>query len=307
MIIIFNTFYIFKKKIYFFCLFFLIFSFFGSSVFGEQDKLKIVTTFTVIKDIVQNVAGKNADVISITKPGAEVHGYKPTPRDIAKTLEADVIISNGFNLETWFNKFYSNFNNVKTITLTSGVKPIRIGEGNYEGEPNPHAWMSLDNIFIYIDNIQKGLSDIDPKNKNSYLSNANIYKNKIRELVYPLRKKIRELPEEKRWLITCEGAFSYLADDYKLKELYLWPINSDLISRPQQIKRIIDTIKEKKIDAVFCESTVSQIPAKEIARQTDAKYGGILYVDSLTNESGPVPTYLDLIKVTSQTILEGLN
>ena len=295
-----------KFQCYSFYFLLLFFSLTGNYSFADQKKLKIVTTFTVIKDIVENVSGENAEVISITKPGSEIHGYQPTPKDIAKTVGADIIVSNGFNLEVWFNQFYSNFSNIKNIVLTKGVNPISIGQGDYKGDPNPHAWMSLDNIFIYIDNIVDGLSEVDPSNKMSYESNAQNYKKRIKELVYPLRKKIRELPDNKRWLVTCEGAFSYLAEDLYLNELYLWPINSESISKPKQIKKIVDTIKKNKVSAVFCESTVSQTPAKELARQTNTKYGGVLYVDSLTNEDGKVPTYLDLIKVTSQTIFEGL-
>ena len=274
--------------------------------FSEQSKLKVVTTFTVMKDIVKNVAGDKAEVISITKPGSEIHGYQPTPRDLVRTRDADLIISNGFNLEVWFEQFYSNFENTKTITLTDGIIPINIKQGDYEGEPNPHAWMSIENIFVYIENVKNGLIEIDPENKHYYLSNAVNFKKKIEKEIFPLREKIRNLPKSKRWLVTCEGAFSYLANDLNLKELYLWPINAESISKPKQIKKVVDAIKLNKISAVFCESTVSQSPAKELARQTNSKYGGILYVDSLTEENGLVPTYIDLMKITSKTILDGL-
>lgn len=279
---------------------------FSNFSFSEQKKLKVVTTFTVIKDIVKNVAGDKASVISITKPGSEIHGYQPTPKDLVRTRDADLIISNGFNLEMWFEQFYSNFENTKRITLTDGVIPININQGDYEGDPNPHAWMSIENIFIYIENVKKGLIEIDPENKNYYLSNAINYKKNIEKEIFPLREKIRNLPKSKRWLVSCEGAFSYLAEDLNLKELYLWPINSESISKPKQIKKVVDAIILHKISAVFCESTVSQTPAKQLAKQTNSKYGGILYVDSLTEENGLVPTYIDLMKITSQTIFDGL-
>jgi len=122
----------------------------------------------------------------------------------------------------------------------------------------------------------------------------------------PLRKAINDIPLERRWLVTCEGAFSYLAQDFKMKELYLWPMNADQVGTPKQIRTVIDGIRENNIDVVFCESTVNTAPAKQVARETGAKYGGILYVDSLSKTNGEVPTYLDLLTVTSQRILEGL-
>ena len=114
------------------------------------------------------------------------------------------------------------------------------------------------------------------------------------------------MPEDQRWLVTSEGAFSYLARDYGLKELYLWSINADVQGTPQQVRQVIETVRAEDIPVVFSESTVSDKPARQIARETDARYGGILYVDSLSTGDGPVPTYLDLLRVTSQTIAKAL-
>ena len=114
------------------------------------------------------------------------------------------------------------------------------------------------------------------------------------------------MPQDKRWLASCEGAFSYLTRDFQMHELYLWPINADAQGTPQQVRKVIDVMRAEKIPAIFCESTVSQSPAKQVARETGAAYGGMLYVDSITEADGPVPTYLDLLRVTSQTIVDGL-
>jgi manganese/iron transport system substrate-binding protein len=115
------------------------------------------------------------------------------------------------------------------------------------------------------------------------------------------------VPEDQRWLVSCEGAFSYLIRDFKMQELYLWPMNADQQGTPQQVRNVIDGVREHNIPAVFCESTVSQAPAKQVARETDATYGGVLYVDSLTEADGPVPTYIDLLRTTVQTIALGLS
>jgi manganese/iron transport system substrate-binding protein len=271
-----------------------------------DEKPKVVTTFTVIADIARNVAGDAADVESITKPGAEIHGYQPTPRDILKARDADLVLRNGLNLEAWFEKFLANLGDVPTVTVSDGVEPISIGGGAYDGKPNPHAWMSPDNALIYVENIRKALTDIDPANAAVYAANAKTYSDKIRAEIEPLKAEISAVPENERWLVTSEGAFSYLARDLGLKELYLWPINADSQGTPQQVKAVVDAVMANKIPVVFSESTVSDKPAKQVAAETGAAYGGVLYVDSLSEADGPVPTYLDLLKVTVSTIAKGL-
>jgi manganese/iron transport system substrate-binding protein len=278
--------------------------FVGQAEAGE--KLKVVTTFTVLADMAANVAGDAAEVVSITKPGAEIHGYEPTPRDIVRAYDADLILWNGMNLELWFEQFLSNIGDVPSATLSEGVDPIPIAAGSYEGKPNPHAWMGLDNALIYIDNIKTALVSEDPENAAIYEANAEVYKAKIRDTIAPLRDAVTSIPEQRRWLVTCEGAFSYLARDFGMRELYLWPMNADQVGTPQQVRAVIDGVRENNIPVVFCESTVNTAPAKQVARETGVLYGGELYVDSLSEADGPVPTYLDLLTVTSQTVADGL-
>jgi len=264
-----------------------------------------VTTFTVIQDMAQNVAGDAAVVESITKPGAEIHGYQPTPLDVAKAQSADLVLWNGLNLEQWFERFFENVQGVRSAVLTEGIEPMGITEGPYTGKPNPHAWMSPTNALIYIENIRKALTEADPANAEVYRSNAEAYAAKIRAIDQPLRERLSAIPEEKRWLVTSEGAFSYLARDYGMRELFLWPINADEQGTPQQVRRVIDLVRKHQIPVVFSESTVSDKPARQVARETGARYGGVLYVDSLSDENGPVPTYLKLLEVTVDTIAKG--
>ncbi len=270
-----------------------------------KDKFKVVTTFTIIQDIAQNVAGDAADVVSITKAGAEIHNYQPTPGDIVKAQDADLILWNGMNLERWFERFFQQIKNVPSVVVTEGITPLSIYEGPYTDKPNPHAWMSTDSALIYIENIRKALVKYDAENADTYNKNAALYADKVTQLGKAMRQAIKAIPENQRWLVTSEGAFSYLAKDYGLQELYLWPINADQQGTPRQIKALIDKVRAKNIPVVFSESTISDKPAKQVAKETEAVYGGVLYVDSLSKKDGPVPTYLDLIKVTSQTIIDG--
>ena len=273
---------------------------------AQEGKLKVVTTFTVLADMASNVAGDAAEVVSITKPGAEIHGYQPTPGDLIRAQDADLILWNGLNLELWFEQFLANLGDVPSVIISEGINPIPIASGAYKGLPNPHAWMGPDNALVYIDNIAAALGEHDPANAETYLDNAETYKQEIRETIEPLRERISRIPEDRRWLVTCEGAFSYLARDFGMHELYLWPMNADQVGTPQQVRSVIDGVREHDIPVVFCESTVNTAPAQQVARETGAHYGGVLYVDSLSEPDGPVPTYLEMLRVTSQTIADGL-
>lgn len=268
-------------------------------------KFKVVTTFTVIQDIAQNVAGNAATVESITKPGAEIHEYEPTPKDIVKAQSADLILWNGLNLERWFERFFQNVKDKPAVVVTEGIQPLSIYEGPYKDAPNPHAWMSPSNALIYIENIKNALVKYDPQNAAVYEKNAADYAQKIKQLDEPLRVKLAQIPEEQRWLVTSEGAFSYLAKDYNLKEGYLWPINAEQQGSPQQVRKVIDLVRKNNIPVVFSESTISAKPAQQVAKESGAKYGGVLYVDSLSAKEGPVPTYIDLLNVTVSTIVKG--
>ncbi len=281
-------------------------AFFAGDGARAEDRFKAVTTFTVLADMAREVAGDAAVVESITRPGAEIHGYSPTPRDILKAQDADLILWNGLNLELWFEQFFANLSDVPSAVLTDGIDPIGIASGQYEGRPNPHAWMGLDNALVYIDNIRDAFAEHDPANAPTYAANAEAYKTRLRDAIEPLRARIEALPETRRWLVTCEGAFSYLARDFGLTELYLWPMNADQTGTPQQVRAVIDGVREHDVPAIFCESTVSSRPAEQVARETGARFAGVLYVDSLTDEDGPAPTYLDLLRVTAETIADGL-
>ena len=277
----------------------------GLATLQAEAKFKVVTTFTVIQDIAQNVAGDAATVESITKPGAEIHEYEPTPKDIVKAQSADLILWNGLNLERWFERFFQNIKDKPAVVVTEGITPLSIYEGPYKDAPNPHAWMSPSNALIYVENIKNALVKYDPQNADTYQKNAAAYAEKIKQLDKPLREKLSQIPADQRWLVTSEGAFSYLAKDYNLKEGYLWPINAEQQGTPQQVRKLIDLVKKNHIPVVFSESTVSAKPAQQVAKESGAKYGGVLYVDSLSAADGPVPTYIDLLNVTVSTIVKG--
>lgn len=273
---------------------------------AKGDKLLVATTFTVIADIAQNVAGDAADVVSITRPGAEIHNYQPTPRDLLRVRDADVVLWNGLGLERWFRKFMVRVKDATEVVVSDGVEPLPIREGPYSDKPNPHAWMSPDDVSVYVKNIEAALVEADPDNADVYQENAKAYLKKIDQVAIDIKERLSVVPENKRWLATTEGAFSYLARQFELQEIYLWPINADAQGTPKQVKAMIDAVVANKIPVVFSESTVSDKPAKQVARDAGAAYGGVLYVDSLSEADGAVPTYLDLLRVTTETVVKGL-
>jgi manganese/iron transport system substrate-binding protein len=276
----------------------------ASAAEGAKPK-RVVTTFTIIQDMAQNVAGSAAIVESVTKPGAEIHEYEPTPLDIVKTQSADLVLWNGLGLERWFEKFFSNIKRVPSAVLTEGIEPMGIGEGPYRGKPNPHSWMSPANAVIYVENIRRALVKMDPANEAVFNANAAAYSEKLKAVDEPILKKLQEIPAEQRWLVSSEGAFSYLIRNYGMKELYLWPVNADEEATPKQIRKVVDAVRKNRIPVVFSESTISDKPARQVAKETGARYGGVLYVDSLTSSEGPAPTFLKLLETNAQTIVNG--
>lgn len=269
-------------------------------------KPKVLTTFTVVADMVENVAGERVEVASITKPGAEIHGYEPTPSDIANAESADLIFENGLGLERWFEQFVER-SGADRATLSEGVEPVPIaGESEYAGKPNPHAWMSVREAAIYIENIRKALTELDPEGEATYRRNAEEYTKRLGKVREFVDRELGDLPKDQRVLVTCEGAFSYMARDFGLEEAYLWPVNAEQEGTPQQIAGVVDTVRERKVPAVFCESTVSDEAQKQVASESGAEFAGALYVDSLSEADGPVPSYEELLRQDAETIVAGL-
>ena len=278
-----------------------------TDVTGETEgNKKVLTTFTVLADIAQNVAGDKLDVESITRVGAEIHGYEPTPSDIVKAQNADLILYNGLDLERWFEQFLGNVKDVPSAVLTEGIEPIPIAEGPYANKPNPHAWMSPKNALVYVENIRQALIELDPENANNYNANAEAYSEKLKTIDLELKTNLKQVPANQRYLVSCEGAFSYLARDYDLKEIYMWPINAEQQFTPKQVQGVIEKVKANNVPTIFCETTVNDKGQKQVAEATGAKFGGNLYVDSLSTAAGAVPTFIDLLEYDARTITNGL-
>lgn len=275
----------------------------SSSSSQSDDRPLVLTTFTVIADMAQQVAGDDLRVESITKIGAEVHGYEPTPSDLRRAADADLVLDNGLGLEAWFEQFMHDVE-APRVLLTERIEPIDIA--GTVGTANPHAWMSPATAQLYVEAMVDAFADLDPDNAADYAARAADYGGQLQELQDHLVESLAAVPEASRVLVTCEGAFSYLARDAGLNEVYLWPVNADGQGTAQQITAAIEQVRERAVPAVFCESTVSDAAMMQVVEATDAEFGGVLYVDSLSEPDGPVPTYLDLISHDIDLIVAGL-
>ena len=299
-----------KSKLNLFLIIFLLLA--GTSCSQKKESIsinnkpKVLTTFTILADLAKNVAGERLVINSITKPGAEIHSYQFTPSDLVKAKDADLIIENGLGLELWINKFVSSASNVPRVVLSDGIKPLLIEGDEYSGKPNPHAWMSPKRTIKYIDNLVKAFVKIDPEGESEYILNGEKYKQKLKELDNDLKAHIEEIPQGKRYLVTCEGAFSYLAKDYGLREAYLWPVNSESQVTPRRMAKLIKQVKSNKVPTIFCESTVSSKAQKEVAKASGSSFGGSFYVDSLSSKDGPASTLLELQRYNARLIKNGL-
>ncbi len=273
---------------------------------NKTDKIIALSTFTIIADMVSEVGGDRVESISLTKPGAEIHGYEPTPGDLVGASKAEVIFENGMNLELWTTKLKASLPNVPVVTISEGIEVVSIVEGTYEGKPNPHAWMSPKQGLVYVENIRKTLTELAPEQAAYFQANADDYSEKLRQLDVELAEALAVLSLDQRYLVTCEGAFTYLTNDYNLSEIYLWAINDESGGSPQQVAKVINLVKQNQIPTVFCESTVESGIQREVANASGASLGGVLYVDSLSEADGPAPTYLALLEHTVNTIIGGL-
>ena len=273
---------------------------------SDSGKPEVLTTFTVLADLARNVAGDRLKVQSIVKPGSEIHGYQPTPSDIERASQADLIVENGLGLELWARKFTANAGNIPTLTLSEGMDPLLIEEDAYAGKPNPHAWMSPQRTMAYVDQLEQAFRRLDPAGAEQFSANAAAYKQQLQDLDDELRSALDAIPAERRVLVSCEGAFTYLARDYGLDEAYLWPVNAESQVTPKRMARLINTVRDRQIPAIFCESTVSDKAQRQVAAESGARFGGTFYVDSLSAAEGPAPTLLELQRHNVALLIDGL-
>ena len=272
----------------------------------HDDRPLVLATFTVIADIAREVAGDAARVESLTRPGTEIHDYEPTPGDLVRASGADLIVTNGLGVDAWLTGLIERVD-APHLELGAVVDPIPIEGGHWAGRANAHAWVSPVEGARYVDELRIALGSLVPAERSGIDARAAELTARLDALHDRLVTGVATLPPEHRILITCEGAFSYLARDAGLAEASLWPVNAGGAGTPQAIAAVAATARRTGVPTLFCESTTHPGTQQQIARTAGAAFDGGLHVDSLSAEGGPAPTYLALLEHDIDAILDGLS
>ncbi|MGT2965225.1 metal ABC transporter substrate-binding protein [Streptococcus acidominimus] len=280
---------------------------------AESSKLKVVTTNSILADMTKNIAGDKIDLHSIVPVGQDPHEYEPLPEDVKKTSRADLIFYNGINLETggnaWFTKLVKNANKVENkdyFAVSDGVEIIYLEGEDEKGKEDPHAWLNLENGMIYAKNIAKQLIAKDPSNKETYEKNLATYLEKLDALDKEAKEKFNNIPAEKKMIVTSEGCFKYFSKAYQVPSAYIWEINTEEEGTPDQIKHLVETLRQTKVSSLFVESSVDDRPMKTVSKDTNIPIYAKIFTDSVAEEGEDGDSYYAMMKWNLDKIAEGL-
>jgi manganese/iron transport system substrate-binding protein len=276
----------------------------------------VVASTTQIADFARQIGGDQVIVESILAPGADPHTYNVTPRDVQIVLGADLCIENGLHLEgkNWMKTLAKDANKT-LITATNGIQPLSINQGG-ESIPDPHSWFSPRNAAVYVNNIIKGLADLDPKNTAVYQARGKLFLQQLRVLDAWIREQLNQIPPQKRILVTTHDAFNYFCREFKLNENndYLsiapvgWSTGAEVGAgiTPERRRKVIQSIKESGAPAIFVETTINPKQIREIAKETGVRIGGELYSDSMGPEGSAGETYIGMMRENTLLIVNAL-
>lgn len=278
---------------------------------GDKDKLQIVATYSIIADMAENIAGDKAEVYSLVPVGTDPHMYDPLPADTSKVSGADLIFYNGMNLETgkgWFQDLLDVTNkNDAAFALTEAVTPIYLTEKGKESQVDPHAWLDIQNAVKYVAIITEQLSKQDPDNEAYYRSNQEKYVTELNELDQYAKDAVQQLPQDKRILVTSEGAFKYFSQAYGLESAFIWEINTDSQGTPEQMSRIIGIIEDNSIPALFLETSVNPKTMETVSAETGVPIHSRIFTDSVAKDGEEGDTYLGMMQWNIDKVIEGLS
>jgi len=274
---------------------------------SAQDKLRAVATFSILADFVKNVGGDRVEVQALVGPNADAHVYQPSPGDAKTLTEAKVIFTNGLGFEGWIARLIkASGTKAPTIVASQGVKPRKADEDHGHGDSDPHAWQSVANAKLYVANIREALVAADPAGKNAYETNAAAYLAKLDALDAEVRATVGKIPADRRRIITTHDAFGYFAVGYGVAFIAPQGVSTESEVSAKDVAKIITQIRKQKIPAVFLENITDDRLLKRIGAESGARVGGTLYSDALTDEKGPAPTYIDMMRHNVKQLAEAL-
>jgi zinc/manganese transport system substrate-binding protein len=275
----------------------------AASPLRAGERLNVVASFSILADFVQNVGGDRVDVTSLVGPNGDVHVYTPTPADARKIAAAGLVVVNGLGLEGWLPRLVqSSGNKAVTVVASRGIEPLKSGSG-----ADPHAWQSVVNAKIYVANIRDALVAADAVDADTFRKNADAYLARLDALDAEVRKVVARIPPERRKVISTHRAFGYFAAAYGIEFIAPQGVSTDTEPSARDIAATIDQIKAERIPAVFLENASDVRLIERMAAEAKAKLGGTLYSDSLTDEKGPVPTYIDLVRHNIRALASALS
>lgn len=285
-----------------------------SSTNENEQKVQVVTTYSVVYDIVKNVGGDLVEIHSLAPIGSNPHEYDPLPVDVQKATDADAIFYNGLNLEagnSWFNRLLETAGkdgeDSPVFLMSKGVDAMYLTTEGNEGEEDPHAWLDIRNGIKYAENARDGLIKVDSDNAEVYKKNAEEYIAKLQELHDNAVEEFSKIPKEERVLVTSEGAFKYFSAAYDFQAEYIWEINQENQGTPDQITRIVDIIREKGIKGLFLETSIDARSMEAVSAETDVPIVGKVFTDSLGEPGEDGDTYISMMEWNIKTIKEGLS
>ena len=269
------------------------------SIAQAEKPIKIVTSFSILGDMVNTIGGDRVAVTTLVNANGDVHSYEPTPAAAKSVSGADLVVVNGLGFEGWMDRLIKASGYKGRIVVASmGVKPRTMKDGDKSGQviTDPHAWQNIDNGKLYVDNIAQALISVDPTGATTYKNLAEAYTAKLTELSTWVKSEFSAIPEQKRRMITSHDAFGYFGGAYDIKILSPMGFSTESEASAGGIKDLIRQIKKEKITAVFIENVTDPRMIEQIARESKVTVGGELYSDALSKPDGPAPTYIDMFK-----------
>jgi manganese transport system substrate-binding protein len=267
----------------------------------------VLTGFTVVRSMAEAVACGRLQVESLLAPGEEIHAHQPGERERTWLAQADLVLVHGLGLQPWLTPLLEQRPALPTADVTDGVRPLAIPSGPRAGQPDPHAWMSPRQALTYVDNIRDAFIALDPDNAATYQGCADRYGAELVRQDQQLRQRLQPIPGTQRVLVSCEGSLAYLAGDYKLEQIYLWPSQATPQVEPARLDAIAAEVRQRRLPSVFCESTFDDRQQRQLAQQSGARFGGTLYTDSVSSLDGLAPSYIELLRHNVDLIKRGLN
>jgi len=270
-------------------------------------RIKVVASFTILADFIRNVGGDRVDVVALVGPNADAHVYTPSPGDAKTVAVARLVVVNGLGFEGWLPRLVKSSGGTARIAVaTEGIDPLKEPPGGHHSV-DPHAWQSVPNAKIYVENIRRALTGIDPASAETYRANAARYLVQLDALDRDVRAMVAQIPEARRKVISTHGAFGYFAAAYGVAFIAPQGVSTDTEPSARDLATIIGQIRKEEIPAVFLENISDPRLIRRVAAETGAKIGGTLYSDSLTDEKGEAPTYIDMVRHNIKTLKDALD